>query len=106
MPSGILGTLYCSTLLALMFSIKFDPRRDSWNVFMAHMTYGMFMCRYEAEAFAANLTAQKYLFPEAFENDKLLPIAEMSDSLPNIIATKEALQFDCLPSIFCAGADR
>jgi hypothetical protein len=64
--SGTLGILYCSTLLALMFSIKFDPRTDRWNVFMGHMTYAMFQCRYEAEVLAETLTAQENLFPEAF----------------------------------------
>jgi hypothetical protein len=71
----------------MMFSIKFDPRTGSWNVVMGHTTYAMLQCRYEAEAFAESLTSQRNLFPEAFENNKLPTIAEMSSSIPNIITT-------------------
>jgi hypothetical protein len=62
-----------------MFSIKFDPRTNSWNVFMGHMTYAMFQCRYEAEVLAETLTAQENLFPEAFYHT-LPTIEEMSGS--------------------------
>jgi hypothetical protein len=64
-----------------MFSIKFDPRTDSWNVIMGHATYATFQCCYEAEAFAADLTAQQNLFPEAFENNKLPTIAILFPTL-------------------------
>jgi hypothetical protein len=80
--SGTLGTLYRSTL-ALMFSIKFDPRTGSWNVVMGHATYAMFQCRYEAEVLAETLTAQENLFPEAFYHT-LPTIEEMSGSIPHM----------------------
>jgi hypothetical protein len=66
-----------------MFNIKFDPRTDSWNVFMGYMTYAMFQFRYEAEVLAETLTAQENLFPEAFYHT-LPTIEEMSGSIPSI----------------------